>query len=86
MPLNLRVFGGSALTEDIDNPHRRTVDVLREKASEPWSAAWRAVEHLHDLVEDLAAARCMVEERSAPEVDPDHLTEAIRQAEPSSGT
>ena len=68
------------------NAHRRTVDVLRDKASEPWSAAWRAVEHLHDLVEDLAAARCMVGERSAPEVHPDHLTEAIRQAEHSSGT
>ncbi|MEC7129267.1 MAG: hypothetical protein VXW42_03710 [Planctomycetota bacterium] len=68
------------------NAHRRTVDVLRDKASEPWSAAWRAVEHLHDLVEDLAAARCMVGERFAPEVHPDHLTEAIRLAEHSSGT
>jgi hypothetical protein len=41
---------------------------------------------LHDLVEDLAAARCMVGERFAPEVHPDHLTEAIRLAEHSSGT
>ena len=68
------------------NAHRRTVDVLQEKAGEPWSAAWRAVEHLHDVVEDLAAARCMVGERSAPEVHPDYLNEAIRQAERSSGT
>ena len=68
------------------NAHRRTVDTLRERAIEPWTAAWRAVEHLHDLVEDLAAARCMIGERSAPEVHPDHLTEAIRQAEHSSGT
>ena len=68
------------------NAHRRTVDTLRERAIEPWTAAWRAVEHLHDLVEDLAAARCMIGERSAPEVHPDHLTEAIRRAERSSGT
>ncbi|MAW41271.1 MAG: ATP-dependent RNA helicase HrpA [Phycisphaerae bacterium] len=68
------------------NAHRRTVDALREKAGEPWSAGWRALDHLHNLVEDLAAARFMVGERAAPAVHPDHLAEALRRAEHTSGS
>ena len=68
------------------NAHRRTVDALREKAGEPWSAGWRALYHLHNLVEDLAAARFMVGERAAPAVHPDHLAEALRRAEHTSGS